>query len=104
DTLTVRGLGAALLVFAGAALTAGQSSGSVKPAGVALALTTAVVYALYIVLGSRYAADVPSATAAEHVSQACAFVYVPWALLSGQIGVPASLRAWALIGAIGLLC
>jgi drug/metabolite transporter (DMT)-like permease len=104
DPLTWRGVAAAALVFAGATLTAGQPAGSVKPGGIALTLGSAVIYALYIVLASRHAKDVPSETVAEHVTQACALVYMAWAIATAQLPVADSLRAWLLIAAIGLLC
>jgi drug/metabolite transporter (DMT)-like permease len=94
ESLTLRSLLAAVLAFTGCALTAGGEVAGGP--GVAYALLCAVVYATYIVLGSRFAADVPSETAALHVAQVCAAVYVPWALVDGH-GIPLAPRPFVLV-------
>jgi drug/metabolite transporter (DMT)-like permease len=100
ESLTLRSLASAVLAFAGCALTAGGTV-SVGP-GVVFALLTGLIYATYIVLGSRFASGVPSETAALHVAQVSAVVYLPWALVDGS-GIPASLRAWGLVLALAAL-
>ncbi len=100
EILRLRSLVSAVLAFAGCAFTA---SGPVAAGpGVGFALVTAVIYAVYIVLGSRFAAGVPAETAALHVAQASAAVYVPWALLEGR-GIPADPRPWLLVVAIAVV-
>jgi len=100
EGLRLRSLLAAVLAFAGCALTA---SGPVaRGPGVAFALATAVIYATYIVLGSRYAAGVKAETAALHVAQVCVAAYVPWALVDGR-GIPAHPRPWLLVVAIAVV-
>ncbi len=100
DSLTLRSLGSAVLAFAGCALTAGGAV-SAGP-GVVFALLTGVLYATYIVLGSRFASGVPSEMAALHVAQVCVVVYLPWALVDGS-GIPATFRAWGLVLALAAL-
>lgn len=100
ENLTPRALAAAGLAFAGCALTAGATM-EAGP-GVWFACLTAVVYALYIVLGSRFAADVPAETASLHVAQACVVAYVPWAMIQGQ-GIPFEPRAWLILVAIAVV-
>jgi drug/metabolite transporter (DMT)-like permease len=102
DPLTPRGLVGAGLAVAGCALTAtGEIAGG---AGVVYALVSAFVYATYVVLSSRFAAGVPSLTAALHLAQASALVCIGWALLHGTgLSVPASLQAWAAIVALAVI-
>lgn len=104
DPLTPRGLASAALVFAGAALTAGAASGSASPSGIVMGLLSALIYSVYVVLGSLHAADVPSEAAARHVAQTCAALYVPWAAARGALAVPPSAKAWGAILAIAVLC
>ncbi len=103
EPLTARGVAAAVLVFGGAALTAGQPAGAVAPGGVPLTLTAAVLYAAYIVLSGIHAADLPSELAAEHIAQSAAVLFVCGAAATGELVVP-SFRGALLIVAIGLLC
>lgn len=102
DPLTVRGLAAAVLAAAGCGLTAG-AVGGLAP-GVLLALLSAFVYATYIILSSRFAADVPAPVAAGHLAQVCAVFCVPWALREGDLVLPPDARAWAAVLAITLVC
>jgi drug/metabolite transporter (DMT)-like permease len=104
ERLTVRALAAALLAAAGAGLTAGSAPGGFTGAGVWLALASAVGYASYIILGSRFASGVPTETAARHVAQTCTAVYVPLAALRGELVLPRSAVAWTAVLGIGLVC
>jgi drug/metabolite transporter (DMT)-like permease len=104
EPLSARGLGATALSFAGAALTAGPELVRVAGPGVLAALGSAAIYALYIVLGGRYAAGVPAEVAARHVAQACAAIYLPWAALRGELLRPLPWSAWAAILAIAVVC
>jgi drug/metabolite transporter (DMT)-like permease len=100
EILRLRSLVSAVLAFAGCAFTA---SGAVAGgAGVGFALVTAVIYAVYIVLGTRFGAGVPAETAALHVSQVCAAAYIPWALFEGR-GIPADPWPWLLVVAIAVV-
>jgi len=102
ERLTVRSGAAAVLAVAGCALTAGAATA--PPRGVALALATAVIYASYVVLSSRVAIGVPSETVSLHVTQVCAVVYLPWALLRGELALPATPAAWGTVAALSLFC
>jgi len=100
EVLRLRSLVSAVLAFAGCAFTA---SGPVAVgAGVGFALVTAVIYATYIVLGTRFGTGVPAETAALHVAQVCAAAYIPWALLDGR-GIPADPWPWLLVVAIAVV-
>jgi drug/metabolite transporter (DMT)-like permease len=102
DRLTVRSVGAAFMAVSGCAIIAGAVAGS--PRGIALALATAFIYASYVLLGSRFAAGIPSETVSLHVTQACALIFVPWALLQGALVLPPVPAAWAIIAVICVFC
>ena len=104
EALTVRGLLAAALAFAGCALTTGGLSGLSGQPGVLLVLLSALIYATYVVLGGRFSVGVPAEVAARHLVQACAAVLVPWAAFRGELALPPSPWAWASLLALGSLC
>lgn len=103
DPLTPRNLGAAFLAFGGAALTAG-SVAAVDALGVVLALSTAVIYSVYMVLAVRFARDVSSEQAARHVAQVALVVYASWAAQRGELLLRTTPLAWAALLVIGVVC
>jgi len=96
DRLTLRGVAAAAMAVGGCALTAGAVAGS-SPRGVVLALAAAFIYASYVMLGSQYAAGIPSETVSLHVTQSCAAIFLPLALLRGGLWLPPDPSAWGLV-------
>ena len=102
DRLTVRSVAAAIMAVSGCALTAGAVAGS--PRGIALALATAFIYASYVMLGSRFAAGIPSETVSLHVTQACALIFLPWALLRGGLVLPPVPAAWGIVAVMAVFC
>lgn len=105
ERLRTRGVLAAVLAFAGCALTAaGTGAAAVGLRGIALTLAAAFVYALYVVLGSRFATGIPTEAAAAHVSQVCAVFFVVAGAVGGGLGVPATPTAWAVVIAIAAVC
>jgi drug/metabolite transporter (DMT)-like permease len=104
DPLTRRGLLAVVLTFSGTSLTAGAAAARTDTRGIALAFSAALLYSCYIVLGSRFAARVPSEAAARHVAQVCVACFVPWAAASGTLQLPKDPTGWAAVVAIALLC
>jgi drug/metabolite transporter (DMT)-like permease len=103
DALTPRNLAAALLAFGGGALTAGGIAAA-DVLGAALALATAVIYSVYMVLASRFARDAPSEQAASHVSQVGLVAFAAWAASRGELLPVASPRAWLALFLIGAVC
>ena len=105
ERLTLRSVAVALLAFSGCALAAdadfgailrsgaGGSALGVEP-GVLFALAAALVFASYIVISSRFAADVPAPVLAQHLAQTSAVACVTLALASGGVALPVSPRAW----------
>jgi drug/metabolite transporter (DMT)-like permease len=103
EPLTPRNLAAAGLAFGGGALTAGSVT-QADPLGVALALATAVIYSLYMVLATRFARDASSEDGARHVSQVALVAYAGWAALRGELLLQTTPRAWLALFAIGAVC
>ena len=102
DRFTLRGLLSALLAFAGCALTAGSVEGG--GAGVWLVLVSALLYSIFMLLGSRVAGHLPAEAAASHTAQAAAAFCVPFAILQGTVWLPPSPRAWTAVFAIAAVC
>lgn len=105
ERLRARGVLAALLAFTGCALTAaGASLSGVSLRGVTLTLVSAFIYALYVVVSSRFSSDIPAQTAAAHLAQACAVFFLIGGAVRGELAVPATVTAWGLIAAIAVVC
>jgi drug/metabolite transporter (DMT)-like permease len=106
EPLTLRGVASAGLVCAGVALTAGRLSGP-GPAtlgSLGLAFASAFIYASYVLLSARYAVGVPPRETARRVSEACAFVFVLWALARGELWLGTSPQGWALVLTAAVVC
>lgn len=103
DPLTPRNLGAAALAFSGGAVTAGSLAGA-DARGVALALSAAAIYSLYMVLAGRFARDVSSEQAARHVAQVALVAYASWAAARNELLLHTTPAAWAALLAIGAVC
>lgn len=105
ERLRARGVLAAVLAFSGCALTAaGAEMAGASPRGVVLTLVSALIYAFYVVLSSRFASDIPAEAASAHLAQACAVYFVAAGAWSGELAVPPTLTAWTLIVAIAVIC
>jgi drug/metabolite transporter (DMT)-like permease len=105
ERLRARGVLAALLAFAGCGLTvAGASLAGVSAYGVIMTLLSAAIYAIYVIVSSRFSSDIPAEAAAAHLSQACAVFFVIAGAARGELTVPATVTAWGLITAIAVVC
>lgn len=105
ERLTAVRLLALTLALAGMALTvapAVSGEGSATPAGIAYAISAAVIYAVYIVVGTRVSARVSSWATAAIVCAAAAVVCTVAAALHGPHW-PASGAGWLAIIAIALV-
>ena len=102
DRFTVRELLAAVMAFAGCALTAGAAQGG--GVGVWLVLISAFLYSVYMLLGSRFAAHLPAEATASHTAQAAAAFCIPFALLQGTVWLPPSTKAWGSVIVIAAVC
>jgi len=101
---------ALVLAVAGSALTVGPPGSIALPGvtggrvalGLALGVSAAVIYAIYIVSGSRLAAGAPADVTAAVSMTGTTLVFVMGALIGDGATVHLSLNGWASIGAVAL--
>lgn len=101
DRLTLTKLGAVLLALVGTVLTIGPTGGGRTP-GILLGIAAAVIYSIYILVGSRItprAGPIPSSTT---VMISAAIVYSGIVSVQGP-AFPVTLLGWAAIAAIALI-
>lgn len=101
ETLTRLQIAALALALTGAILTVGAMGGG-RPLGIALALTSAAVYAVYILAGSRVAARAGAIPASAVVMSSAAVTFAGLAALHGP-AFPHTALGWLTIGAIALV-
>ncbi|HEX8740527.1 MAG TPA: DMT family transporter [Casimicrobiaceae bacterium] len=105
EHLTRNRVAALVVALAGMVLTVAPAlaaASSARPLGIALAIASAVIYSIYIVVGTRVAARVsPDATSAT-VCMSAAAVYLVAALARG-VHWPQSVAGWGAVAAIALV-
>lgn len=101
EHITRQKAAALLLALAGAALTIGHIGGG-QPLGVALGLGAAVIYALYIVAGSRLMRDVAAIPASTVIIASAGAVYAVVAAARG-LQLPATTTGQAAIAAVAVV-
>lgn len=105
ERLDAARVAALLLAGAGLALTIGGGAGT--PLGVALALGAALVYAVYIVVGTRVLRDVDPLAASSVICAGAAASYVLLAAVAGLAGqaprFPATAAGWLPVAALVLV-
>jgi len=97
--LQVAAVGMSLL---GSVLTVGRP-GEGRPLGVALGMLAALIYAVYILVGSRLPADVTPTASTAVVTSAAAAVYGAVALVHG-VRLPRTPAGWGAVGALAIVC
>jgi len=95
-------LAAVAMALLGSVLTAGHP-GEGRPLGVALGLLAALIYAVYILVGSRLPGDVTATASTAVVTSAAAAVYGAWALVHG-VRLPATAAGWAAVWVLAVVC
>lgn len=90
------------VALVGCVLTIG-AGGDANPAGVAFGLAAALIYACYILIGSRLPLDVTPTASAAVVTSAAAVVYGAVALARG-VRLPASAAGWLAVLGIAVVC
>ena len=105
EALTWRSLVAALAAFTGCALTAGGLglSAGLPARGVAWALTAAAVYASFVVLSSRFGADVGARVQALHLMQVSTLLCGVMAFFGPGLAVPRDAKAILSIVAMAIV-
>ena len=90
------------LSFAGVGVMVGwPGAESVHPLGALLALSAAVVYALFIPLIDRLRAGVSAVTATAWVAIGAIVIFAVAGLVMGQLAVPSSPRSWLWLVGLG---
>ncbi len=109
EALTPRKIAALAIALAGTFLTvlpsllSGDGSSATQPAGVALGLSAAVIYACYIVGGARITKEVPVLAMSAVVVSSAAVVFVLVTAVRGAHWPATAIGWWAVIG-IALVC
>ncbi|MFD3164318.1 DMT family transporter [Herpetosiphon sp. NSE202] len=101
ERLTTRKLIALALALAGTALAIGPIGGG-KPLGIMLGIAAAVIYAIYITVGSQITARAGAIPASTVIMSAAAVVYTGIMLARGPVW-PASINGWLAIVGIALV-
>lgn len=101
ERLTSLKVGAVLLALVGTVLTL-HPTGSGAPLGLLLGIASAVIYSLYILVGSRIMPQTGVLASSTIVMIAAALVYSGIAAIQGS-AFPVTLLGWAAIAAIALL-
>lgn len=105
ERLTASRALALLLSLAGIALMVGMSgSGGLHPVGVALALSAALLYALYIPMINHFGTGLTPAVTSALAASGAAIVLVAASLLWGGPRVDLAPLAWAAIAILALVC
>lgn len=105
ERLTASRVVALVISLAGIGLMVGlPGSGALHPAGVALALGGAVLYALYIPMISHYSGGLPPAVTSSFAAGGAALVFLGAAVLLGMPRVAFTPLGWAAILALAVVC
>jgi drug/metabolite transporter (DMT)-like permease len=92
------------LSFGGVAVMVGwPGSDAVHPLGAALALTAAVVYALFIPLIDRLRAGLGAVLSTAWVAVGATVIFVVAAAVAGQVSLPTTLLPWVWLAGLGTL-
>jgi drug/metabolite transporter (DMT)-like permease len=90
------------LSFGGVAVMVGwPGSDAVHPLGAALALTAAVVYALFIPLIDRLRAGLGAVLSTAWVAVGATVIFVVAAAVAGQVSLPTTLLPWVWLAGLG---
>lgn len=88
--------------FAGVALLLRGSQFELNPA-IGLAITAAVIYAIYLLVGDRLLVGLPPLGASAVTMSGTAVTFATLALVTGHLRPPSSLQAWAVVIAIAIV-
>lgn len=106
DKLAPGTIGALAIALAGTALTVGPalagSTSGVQPAGVALGVLSALVYAVYIIVSTGVASRVDPLAMSTVVITSAAVLFDALALVRGPV-LPAGAGGWTAVAAIALV-
>jgi drug/metabolite transporter (DMT)-like permease len=105
ERLTATRVIALVMSLAGIGLMVGlPGSGAMHPAGVALALGGALLYALYIPMINHYGSELPPAVTSAYAAGGAALVFLVAALTQGMPRVAFTTLGWAAIVGLAVVC
>jgi drug/metabolite transporter (DMT)-like permease len=82
----------------------GSSLGVIDPVGALWAIAAAVIYSVYIIVGTRFTAGVPPIFASTIIISSAAVVYTVWGTLSGELRLDIGWEVWLSATAIAIIC
>jgi drug/metabolite transporter (DMT)-like permease len=95
-------IAAIAMALGGSVFTVGRP-GEGQPLGIAFAVLAAIIYAVYIIAGSRLPGDVTPTASTAVVTTAAAAVYLAVAAFRG-VHLPATAVGWAAVVTIAVVC
>ena len=105
EPLTTRRVGALLLSLAGLALMVGMpGAGGLNPIGVLLALSSALLYAIYIPTIDHLGAGLPPAVTAAYASGGAAIILTAMAVADGGLALRFAPIGWLAIALLAVVC
>lgn len=105
ERLTTRRAAALLLSLGGLALMIGMpGAGGLNPIGVALALASALLYAIYIPLIDHLGAGIPPAMTSAFASTGAAVIFTVIAMATGGLAVHFAPTGWIAVVLLAVLC
>jgi drug/metabolite transporter (DMT)-like permease len=105
EALTARRAGALLLSLAGLALMVGMpGAGGLNPTGVLLALSAALLYAIYIPTIDHLGTGMPPAVTAAYASGGAAIILTAMAMFDGGLAVRFAPSGWIAIALLAVVC
>lgn len=100
DRLGLKGILAVGLAFSGLILVLGNISGKLNPVGVVFALSTALVYSVYITLGKKVLAQIPAITASSFIAVFAAACFFVVGQVTGTLDFMPGEKVWLSISGI----
>jgi drug/metabolite transporter (DMT)-like permease len=104
ERLTVHILASIALSIGGLALAMGKIVGEINPLGVVLALSAAVCYSLYIVIGNRVVKQLSPVVTTTFVTVFATVSFFFIGLSTGSLTFRMSGQGWAAVAATALVC
>lgn len=105
ERLTAGRVAALVLSLAGIALMVGMpGSGGLHPIGALLALSSALIYALYIPMIDYFGRDLPPAVTSAFASAGAAIVLIAASFLQGGPRIDLSPGAWLSVALLAVVC
>lgn len=104
DALDARKIVALLLALGGCILTLGAPQVGSDLVGIGFGLLAAVLYSIYIIIGSRVQRGIPALTASAYIMSSAGAIFMLFGVFSGQLNITIPVQAWLSIIGLALIC